>query len=427
MDFLYPGEKLRKAREQLGLKQSELAGPGMSRNYISMIEDGKRPLTERAANTLANAINSAAVERNIDYHIDSKHLMETPAQSAYKYCMERVGSIKVISSMDELLYYGNKYNLPEVILKCYIKRGNLHFRAKCYIDALSDYNEALQLVYMGKSKDSMVDILNKVGGCYIQLLDYNSAVIYLTKAWNSCCLNENNRQRKLIIYNISLCYCNMGKYDKAIETLEKYYNPEYGSDTDINKDKLRCSMLLIKGGALLECGRLKEAEELYIGLLERVKEDNKSKAYCLHNLGTINYKLGKYKKAEIMFIKSIVLRKVHDKAKISTTFIELGEMYKHMDIKNKAVYMLEKGIEFARQYEVYKDMLNGCELLEEIYVQNKNLDKLETTYIELLKLLEGNKKMLYYRNLVLSKMGLLFLERNRVDKCIDCLRKQQES
>jgi tetratricopeptide (TPR) repeat protein len=416
MDFLNPGKKVRMIREQLGLKQRDLEGPGMSRNYISMIEKGKRPLTKKAAGILTDTINSLAAERNISCAIEQGYLMETPEESLYKYCINKLVKANTIDEVNEILYYGIKYSLTEVVLKCYIIRGELYSSEKKDIEAISDFNEALQLAYREKMQDRLISIWSKLSSCYIRLMDYNTAVVYLTKAFEACSMLQDSEQKSLVIFNLALCYCEMGKYEKAIETIDGCINLEHNMCTD----KLHCVILLTKGGALIECGRYKEAEMLFIRLLEKFEGDNKNIAYCLHNLGTINNKLGKYEDAEMRYDEAIALRKVYDMDKTSTTMIELGEMYIRMGRKNEGVERLEEGIEYANVYGRYKDIIKGCNILEEVYTDYDNMDKIEALYIRLLKILDGNKKMIDYRNKVLNKMGLIYIKRNQMDKSGDC-------
>lgn len=52
------GENLKTLRKRLGLSQNELAGPLMTRNLLSMIENGHSPLTDKTAEALARRINN---------------------------------------------------------------------------------------------------------------------------------------------------------------------------------------------------------------------------------------------------------------------------------------------------------------------------------------------------------------------------------
>ncbi|MET7829276.1 MULTISPECIES: helix-turn-helix domain-containing protein [Streptomyces] len=51
------GRRLRQLRQQRGMTQAELSGPGLSTAYISRLESGDRPPTERAAEHLAQSLD----------------------------------------------------------------------------------------------------------------------------------------------------------------------------------------------------------------------------------------------------------------------------------------------------------------------------------------------------------------------------------
>lgn len=421
MDFFKPGEKIKMIREQLGLRQSELEGPGVSRNYISMIERGKRPLTDKAAKILTDKINSLAAEKNISYAIEPGFLMTTPEESVYKYCMDKIDDVNSIDEVNEILNYGIKYSLTDVVLKCYIVRGNLHISEKKDTEAISDFNEALQLAYIDRMEDILIYIWSNISSCYIRLMDYETAAIYLTKAFKGCLKMDDSEQRNTVIYNLALCHCEMGEYEKAIETINECIDLEQ----DMGTDMLRYKILLIRGGALIECGRYREAEMLFIRLHANLKGDNKNKAYCLHNLGTIYNRLGRFEDAEMKYIEAIEMRKAFDIAKASTTMIEMGEMYISTGREKEGIERINDGIEYASNYGRYKDVIDGCKILEKVYKNYNDMDKLEALYIKLLKILDGNKKMIDYRNKVLNKIGLLYIKRNQLDEYIDCLEKNQ--
>lgn len=412
MDFLNPGEKIKMIREHLGLKQSDLEASGVSRSYISKIETGKRNLTKRTAKALTETINSLAAKKNIDFTIEQGYLMETAKESLYKYYMEKVENAKSIDEIDDILSDAVKYSLTEVALKCCMVNGYKHVGEGNDVKAIYYYNEALQLAYRENMEDKYVTIWNNISSCYIRLMDYSNASIYLIKAFEVCRFQEDCELRNIVICNLSLCYCEMGEFEKAIETIDECIDLK----NDMGTDKLHLEILLTKGGALIECGRYEEAEKLFIGIMENIIEDKKNKAFCLHNLGTIYNKLGKYEDAERSYVEAIEIRKAINLSKASTTMIELGEMYISIGRTNEGMEILREGIEYANSHGRYKDIIKGSMIMEQSYRNSNDIDKIELLYIRLLDMLVGNIKMIDFRNEILSKIGLLYIERNHLEK-----------
>lgn len=382
MDFLNSEDKVKVIGESLGSKQYNLEESGESR-------------AGKCKTGTENKLPAEAVK-----------------DSPYKYYMEKVADAKSIDEINDILEYAVKCSLPEVALKCYLARGFMYVNKGNDIKAISDFNEALQLAYKKKIDEDLVTIWNNISSCYMRLMDYKNAAVYLSKAFEVCRLQESSELRNIVIYNLVLCYCEMGKYEKAIEIIDECVNLEH----DMGTDELCRVILLTKGGALIECKRYEEAEALFTRMLRNFEGDNKNKAFCLHNLGTIYNKLGKYEEAERRYIEAIEMREAFDISKASTTMIELGEMYISIGRKEEGVKKLKKGIEYANNYKRYKDIIRGSRILEQLYKDCNELESLEMLYIKLLMMLDKNKKMVDYRNEILNKMGQLYIERNHLDK-----------
>jgi len=63
-EILSPGEKVKKLRLELGLKQKQLTGDTVSATLISMIEKGERSVTLESAIIIANCLNKYYKHKN---------------------------------------------------------------------------------------------------------------------------------------------------------------------------------------------------------------------------------------------------------------------------------------------------------------------------------------------------------------------------
>ena len=82
-------------------------------------------------------------------------LNQAEQENIRRYCMEKLDSAMELSDVDKVMSYGIQYNLPDVVLKSYIKKGNLHYSEKNYADGLKNYNEALQLAYREEKDEGL--------------------------------------------------------------------------------------------------------------------------------------------------------------------------------------------------------------------------------------------------------------------------------
>ena len=81
-EILSSGKKIKRIRKELGLKQHEITKGEVTRNLISIIENDKAALTEKVAKVIADNINMACSEQNIDYHVSAKYLLESEEYQA---------------------------------------------------------------------------------------------------------------------------------------------------------------------------------------------------------------------------------------------------------------------------------------------------------------------------------------------------------
>jgi len=75
-EILTPGEKVKRLRKQLNIKQHEITGDKITRNLISAIENGKATLTSSVADIISNNINNISRERGLNISISSSYLLE---------------------------------------------------------------------------------------------------------------------------------------------------------------------------------------------------------------------------------------------------------------------------------------------------------------------------------------------------------------
>ena len=102
MIFLTVGEKLRKLRHELNIEQDALTQIGVSRNFISMIENNKRELTTARAIQLTELLRSIAKDKGIDLDISNEYLLSEPSKEAEKHCNLALENLKSLSDANDI-------------------------------------------------------------------------------------------------------------------------------------------------------------------------------------------------------------------------------------------------------------------------------------------------------------------------------------
>ena len=132
-EILSSGKKIKRIRKELGLKQHEITGGEVTRNLISIIENDKAALTEKVAKVIADNINMACSEQNIDYHVSAKYLLESEEYQAErvvdKYLENlAVDNLQIVDEIEEFLII---YDLTDKKISIYEKIGDLYTGRGC--------------------------------------------------------------------------------------------------------------------------------------------------------------------------------------------------------------------------------------------------------------------------------------------------------
>lgn len=146
MDFLTCGQKLKKIRTLLNMKQIDLQDENVTRGLISMVEIDKRSLSRNTAAILANKFKKRASELGINLDIDKYYLLRSPAEDARLYCFKKLKDHTInYNIIKEIIKISDKFALTDVKSELYTKIGDLKFDKKLYIDALINYLKSIKI------------------------------------------------------------------------------------------------------------------------------------------------------------------------------------------------------------------------------------------------------------------------------------------
>lgn len=95
---------------------------------------------------------------------------------------------------------------------------------KDYIYALELLNEAQEIATQENAYTQLFWIYTNIGICYAELLDYNTAIDNLSKAFDIASAHLDDRYKNSVYNNIAGVYMIDKKYDKALEQCKLAYN-----------------------------------------------------------------------------------------------------------------------------------------------------------------------------------------------------------
>lgn len=223
LKILSPGQRLRKLRKKLGLTQAELASNNISKNYISMFENGKRPINMINATYLADTINNKAKEKNIDINITPSYFIKTERDIAKELCdksLERVSNNNKLNKYNKYrelykaIYLAEKYAFTDLLAKSLKLKGKVLYKNGLYFCAITHLQKSLLYYFKEGDNKGVYNSYVAIGKSYFMDQNYHMAIVYFNLA--SKYGNEDN-----MLYFKALCYYKKEQYEVAKGIIDK--------------------------------------------------------------------------------------------------------------------------------------------------------------------------------------------------------------
>lgn len=220
--ILEPGQRLKNIREKLGLTQEDLTGKNMSKNYISMFENGKRPISIINATYLADTLNKRAREKDIELNLTASYFVKNEKDLARDKCLNWLDNIKNQNKNNKtkdyrelykIIYLSNKYELEDILAVALEKKGNLLYRDGLYSCAITHFSKSLSYYCKIEDKKKMKNIYISMGKAYFMDLNYRMSIVY----YNLAGLIE--KDDNLLFYK-ALSYYKLGQFQIAKSVID---------------------------------------------------------------------------------------------------------------------------------------------------------------------------------------------------------------
>lgn len=418
MKFLTTGEKLRKLRHQLNIEQDALTQIGVSRNFISMLENNKRDLTESRAIQITELLIKIAKEKNINLNIADDYLLITPLQEAESYCCVALDNLKKLDEASSIYQIIKTYNLDFVRPRYYLTIADMLFNEKNYTEAFVNYLDSLDSYKNINEYTKIPYIYNRLGRCRSLKLDYQEALFYFIKSYESSLLYNDEKIKKIVLYNIAWCNINMSNIESALHFIDRYL--ELCNQNETFNDYIRG--IILKADCYVKKQDFEFATKLYIDSIKLFTDEyNPFLGYIYNNLGEINMKTKSTALALEYFDKAQLIIEKSDIERISHTLIYKAELFIQNNDYSEALLQTVQAIAYAKSFKDDEYLYRGYTLLESIYEHYNNTEKLQQAYKDMLSLLEGtsdkDSKMKIH-----AKLSIISMKDNKLDICLNHLK-----
>lgn len=397
MEFLTQGEKLKRLRLQLNLRQKDLADENITREFISMVEKEKRNFSKQNAISIMRNILSKAEEKGINLNLDEEYIARDLKQDAEIYCLEELENKPTKEECEDLIKIAEEYDLPYAKVKILKRIGEIFFLDQEYTQSFIVHSQAMEILNANNIIEEKPTIFNNMGVCKLKLTQYEEAALYFNNSLIVCNLVDKYNIKNRVAFNLALAYSNTDEIDMAIKILESYSNKTNDSEEDkvfIKIKILACNCYEIKKD-------YEKCMKIYMDLLNSIdtrlkNEKDLNEGYgtllgiIYNNMANILLTQEKLFESEVYFDKSYDVRINNDIELLSHSLIEKSRLYIKWLQYDKAKEALNKGLELSKKYSDYEYWLTALKELEKIALYENNYEDLKRIYLGLIELSEIN-------------------------------------
>ncbi|SUY45520.1 transcriptional regulator, XRE family [Clostridium putrefaciens] len=383
MDIPSQGQKLKSLRTKLKLTQKDLVIEGVTREFISMVEKGKRKFSKATAICFMENIIEYAKVKSIDMDLtfDKEYLSRTVREDAEVYCKLSLEKCSTKEEYLEVLNICKEYELSNVMIMVYKEIGDKLLNEAKAVEAFINYDKAIEIIDQNNITEHKIRTLNNMGICKLRLLQYNEAIYYFNKSIELSHSTNDYKIYNKVLYNMCLVYSNMKNVYKALQ-----YIKEAKERKDIKDEKnIFIKIRIIEALCYEEIDDYNKAIEIYKDLKDNLNiEDNIILGNIYNNLGIALFKNKDYESSKTYFNKSEELRIIYDRGCLSHTIIDKSMVYTYLKEYSEAIDIINHGLSLCNEYNDYKYLNKGYKYLEYIYKEQKDYSKLKETYNNIL-------------------------------------------
>lgn len=410
MKFLTPGQKLKSTRKYLNMSQKDLTDEKITRGLISMIEIGKRDLTNSVALKFVEKFKKKAKELDITLEIDNEFLLRAPSEDAELYCSKKLKEINEDNDINKIIEIADKFNLLNIKAIGYSELGEYYFNKKDYDEAFFNYNNSIDSLKNLKQTEKIPYLYLKMGLCKGILLNYTEAVSFFNLSMHYSKLYNDKNIMKRSIYNCAKCYVALNKVENALENIKTFltlFNKKDDFTSYINAN-------ILKANCYEAIENFDSAIDIYTSLLnEDIDYTDFSLGYIYNNLGLAYSNKNDFNNSLKYFNKAEKFRTNIDKETLSHTLIEKSDVFIKQGLYKDAIALIESGLKLADSFGDYEYLIIGNYRLIHIYESLNDLANLKKIYLNNISLfneLNRDSELIS----IYTKLAILYLDEDNV-------------
>lgn len=358
--FLTPEEKISYLRKKYDITQSELSSVEIKRQFIGMIEIGKRSLTKNTAEIISKNFNEILKKRKIEEKITTAYLLETKEEQALKKLYEVLENQNMRNDIEIEIYFLELEDLKRKELSFLL--GKFYFDLK-EIELSKKYFEIALYLYKPLENIGILLYLSRI---YYYLNQFKETVDLIKSHTFSLIKNPTDNNLK-ILYNYGYSLYKIDEIESSIEILKKLLKLCKSEDLSF---KIKNILAIIY---YLKLNRYKQALKIYKEIFENSNQENRLVIY------------GNYLEMWLSLKKEVEIEKVIEEIEIFLKnyktspehlfkiYVLIGKSYTELNLKREANAYYIKALNISdnkltpieNKYDILLKMLNFHYLKEE--------------------------------------------------------------
>lgn len=357
--FLTPEEKISYLRKKYDITQSELSSVEIKRQFIGMIEIGKRSLTKNTAEIISKNFNEILKKRKIEEKITTAYLLETKEEQALKKLYKILENQNMKNDIEIEICFLELEDLKRKELSFLL--GKFYFDLK-EIELSKKYFEIA--LYLYKPLEN-IEILLYLSRIYYYLNQFKETVDLIKNYIFSLIKNPTEDNLK-ILYNYGYSLYKIDEIESSIEILKKLLKLCKTEDLSFKVKNMLAVIYYLK------LNKHKLALKIYKEIFENSNQENRLVIY------------GNYLEMWLSLKKEIEIEKVIEEIEIFLKnyqtspdhlfkiYVLIGKCYAELNLEKEANAYYVKALNISdnkltpieNKYDILLRMLNFNNLKE---------------------------------------------------------------
>lgn len=356
-------EKLIYVRQLLNITQKELAKDNISREFISMVESGKRSMRRDMALTAMKNALEYAKERGIELDLDVEFIARSEEEDLCKICDDLSNSTDNLEKCHEIIEYGEEKDLKMAKVYALKKFGDIFCVNGEYEKASNKYLDALQITETLGRREINQKIYNNLGVVKNKLGEYADAVNYEKEALTFCNINNDEKIKVTVLYNLASNCFMLNKFDLSKKYLDEFFKLKLNHH-------FYCKGRSLYGYMYVQLKEYDKALEIYKELLEE-DLDKSILVEIYHNTALCHQEKKEFEEAEKYFDIALELSKnnLTDYYKVQGA---KGSMYFDKGMYSEAEEYLWNSMKLSEKFEDFHYSIDVAKVLYEVYHKKKD-------------------------------------------------------